>query len=117
MVLGRDEAAVREAGSWCDVRWRCSARLVLAIACWPGPAAGDGSPQELPVDLELVLAVDVSGSIDMEEARQQREGYVAAMADPAVVAGDPLRLPSADRASPTWSGPAATISGSCWTGR
>ena len=36
-------------------------------------------------DLELVLAVDVSGSIDAEEARQQREGYVAAIADPAVV--------------------------------
>ncbi len=47
--------------------------------------AGDASSQELPVDLELILAVDVSGSIDMEEARQQREGYVAALADPAVV--------------------------------
>ena len=40
---------------------------------------------DLPVDLELVLAVDVSGSIDAEEARQQREGYVAALADRAVV--------------------------------
>ena len=39
----------------------------------------------MPVDLELVLAVDVSGSIDAEEARQQREGYVAALADRAVV--------------------------------
>jgi hypothetical protein len=41
--------------------------------------------QEQAVDLELVLAVDVSGSIDAEEARQQREGYIAAIADPAVV--------------------------------
>jgi hypothetical protein len=41
--------------------------------------------EELPVDLELVLAVDVSGSIDAGEARQQREGYVAAIADEAVV--------------------------------
>ena len=40
---------------------------------------------DLPVDLELVLAVDVSGSIDAEEARQQREGYVAAIADRAVI--------------------------------
>ena len=32
-----------------------------------------------------MLAVDVSGSIDAEEARQQREGYVAAIADPAVI--------------------------------
>jgi hypothetical protein len=41
--------------------------------------------EELPVDLELLLAVDVSASIDAEEARQQREGYVAAIADPAVI--------------------------------
>jgi Protein of unknown function (DUF1194) len=41
--------------------------------------------EDLPVDLELVLAVDVSGSIDAEEARQQRDGYVAALADPSVV--------------------------------
>ena len=38
------------------------------------------------VDLVLVLAVDVSRSIDEEEARLQREGYQAAMADPRVVA-------------------------------
>jgi hypothetical protein len=31
------------------------------------------------VDLELVLAVDVSGSIDEEEARLQREGFAAAI--------------------------------------
>src|SRR4051812_20945220 len=38
------------------------------------------------VDLQLVLAVDVSRSIDEEEARLQREGYRTAMSDPAVVA-------------------------------
>lgn len=37
------------------------------------------------VDLELVLAVDVSSSIDEVEARRQREGHVAALADPAVI--------------------------------
>ncbi len=37
------------------------------------------------VDLELVLAVDVSSSIDEEEARRQREGHVAALADPDVI--------------------------------
>lgn len=41
---------------------------------------------EEAVDLVLVLAVDVSRSIDEEEARLQREGYQAAMADPRVVA-------------------------------
>ncbi len=39
-----------------------------------------------PVDMVLVLAVDVSRSIDEEEARLQREGYRAAMVDPGVVA-------------------------------
>jgi hypothetical protein len=40
---------------------------------------------EVPVDLELVLAVDVSGSIDSYEAAQQRRGYVDAWSDPAVI--------------------------------
>jgi hypothetical protein len=60
--------------------WRMS--LLTLLALLPGAS---GAAQDLPVDLELVLAVDVSGSIDVEEARQQREGYVAALADPAVV--------------------------------
>lgn len=37
------------------------------------------------VDLELVLAVDVSSSIDELEARRQREGHVTALADPEVI--------------------------------
>jgi len=37
------------------------------------------------VDLELVLAVDVSSSIDETEARRQREGHVAALADPDII--------------------------------
>ncbi|MHA1108828.1 MAG: DUF1194 domain-containing protein [Alphaproteobacteria bacterium] len=39
----------------------------------------------MPVDLELVLAVDVSGSIDEQEAQLQRQGYVDAIADPEVI--------------------------------
>jgi hypothetical protein len=38
-----------------------------------------------PVDLELVLAVDISGSVDDEEARLQRNGYVAALQSEDVV--------------------------------
>lgn len=38
-----------------------------------------------PVDIALVLAVDVSRSIDEDEARLQREGYRTAIADPKVV--------------------------------
>ncbi len=47
-------------------------------------------PQVLPakaelVDLELILAVDVSGSVDDEEAQLQRAGYVAAIRDEKVI--------------------------------
>ena len=38
-----------------------------------------------PVDLELVLAADGSGSIDDEELRLQREGYAAAITNPEIL--------------------------------
>jgi hypothetical protein len=41
--------------------------------------------EAVAVDLVLVLAVDVSRSIDDDEARLQREGYRSAMTDPRVV--------------------------------
>jgi len=37
------------------------------------------------VDLQLVLAVDVSGSVDDEEALLQRRGYVDALTSDAVI--------------------------------
>lgn len=46
-------------------------------------------PQAWPaqkVDLELLLAVDVSGSVDAEEGRLQREGYISAFRSPEVIA-------------------------------
>ena len=45
------------------------------------------------VDLALVLAVDMSGSIDAREARLQRQGYIRALTSPEVVSairGGPL---------------------------
>jgi len=38
-----------------------------------------------PVDVLLVLAVDISRSVDEDEAKLQREGYRNAVSDPAVV--------------------------------
>lgn len=52
----------------------------LIVACC-GPAARATTP----VDLELLLAVDISGSIDPEEAQLQRDGYLAALVDPQVI--------------------------------
>lgn len=60
--------------------------LFLFIAAVLATAFSRTATAKTPVDLELVLAVDVSGSIDEEEARLQRDGYVAAIADPKVVA-------------------------------
>lgn len=37
------------------------------------------------VDLELILAVDISGSIDYGEAQLQRQGYLRAIVDPRIV--------------------------------
>ena len=52
----------------------------LAIA-----ATRSATGADLPVDLELVLAVDVSGSINTEHAHLQRSGYARALTDHRVV--------------------------------
>jgi hypothetical protein len=58
------------------------ARTALRAALLaPLPAAS----AEVPVDLELVLAVDISGSVDRVEARLQRVGYIAALRHPQVI--------------------------------
>jgi hypothetical protein len=48
-------------------------------------ACGASARADTVVDLELVLAVDISLSMDMEEQRLQRDGYVAALRDPEVM--------------------------------
>jgi len=52
-------------------------------AGWLGLAQAAG--QGTAVDLELVLAVDASVSMDREEQELQRAGYVAAFRDPALI--------------------------------
>jgi hypothetical protein len=44
-----------------------------------GPLFADKRPSAIPVDTELVLAVDVSYSMDPEEQQLQREGYIGAL--------------------------------------
>ncbi|MDX9861452.1 MAG: DUF1194 domain-containing protein [Rhodospirillales bacterium] len=58
---------------------------VLAAALMAVAGPDGGLRAEIPVDLELVLAVDVSGSVDADEARLQREGYLDALTHPDVV--------------------------------
>ena len=56
-----------------------AALLALGFALHP---AARLAAQDMAVDLELVLAVDVSGSIDAEEFKLQRQGYASAFRDP-----------------------------------
>lgn len=62
-----------------------AAALLAAIAC-------DALAQNAPVDLEIVFAVDASGSVDQREYRLQMAGIAAAFRDKAVyeaIAGGP----------------------------
>jgi hypothetical protein len=59
--------------------------FVVGLAVAPFPMAQRAHAQQATVDLELVLAVDVSLSMDLEEQRLQREGYVAAFRDAEVI--------------------------------
>ena len=59
---------------------------LFAAALVPSLAATSrAQAAPLPVDLELILAVDVSGSVDAIEARLQREGYISAMTSETVM--------------------------------
>jgi hypothetical protein len=57
----------------------------VAVALVAVAVPDDEVRADVAVDLELVLAVDVSGSMDTEEALLQREGYLGALAHPDVI--------------------------------
>ena len=75
--LGGAAAALRSAGA---------ALLFLGLLAVQSRAGADEPPPDRPVDLELVLAVDVSASVDEAEYRLQTLGLAAAFRDPAVIA-------------------------------
>lgn len=61
--------------------------LLLFVSCLAGlsAAALPASAADTPVDLQLVLAVDVSPSMDADELAIQRAGYVAGFRHPSVI--------------------------------
>jgi Protein of unknown function (DUF1194) len=71
-----------------DLVWAAAAGIAaaaVALAAWaaPGPLRlADKSPNAVPVDVELILAVDVSYSMDPDEQALQREGYIRALTSP-----------------------------------
>lgn len=58
---------------------RCLVLLAALLAFTPSARAAE------PVDLLLVLAADVSRSVDADKFKLQREGYAAAIANPRVL--------------------------------
>jgi Protein of unknown function (DUF1194) len=56
-----------------------------ALALLFGLSSATVRAAEIPVDLELVLAVDVSLSMDVDEQTVQRDGYLKALVDPVVL--------------------------------
>jgi hypothetical protein len=73
-----------------------------------------------PVDLELVLAIDASSSVDPTEWTLQRQGYATAFRDPdiqaAIISGPKKRIAIsvvvwADATVPRWDSPWFTLAG------
>lgn len=60
-------------------------RAWLLAALLAVPTAATAATPDIPVDLELVLLVDVSGSVDAQEAELQRKGYASALGSDAVM--------------------------------
>ena len=56
--------------------------LMLCLSCELPATTAALEAQAAPVDVELVLAVDISRSMDTEEFALQRAGYVAALRHP-----------------------------------
>ncbi len=56
-----------------------AAGFTLAASATPMPRLADMRTSAIPVDVELVIAVDVSYSMDPDEQALQREGYVLAL--------------------------------------
>ena len=80
------------------MRWVMA--LALVFAC------GERTTAEPAVDLQLVLAVDASGSVDQTRFELQKQGYVAAFRNPRVVRA--IRSGAAQTIAVTmvqWTGP------------
>src|SRR5262245_12880971 len=67
------------------LRWLAAIVIALAATTGLDPFAQPAYAEDDQVDLLLVLAADVSRSVDEKKFRLQREGYAAAIADPRVV--------------------------------
>lgn len=63
------------------ISWSLGAAVAAVVLCSP-----QAVPAQVPVDLELVLAIDSSDSVNRWEYKLQREGLASAFRDPDVLA-------------------------------
>jgi hypothetical protein len=84
---------------------------LLVLACCTGQAA-----TAQVADLQLVLAVDTSGSVDQRRFELQKQGYVAAFRNPRVLAAiGSGRNQSIAVTMTQWTGPAQQVQVVPWT--
>ncbi|HVY57454.1 MAG TPA: DUF1194 domain-containing protein [Xanthobacteraceae bacterium] len=79
-------------------------------------AVGPGARAETAVDLQLVLAVDASGSVNQTRFELQKQGYAAAFRNPRVISA--VRSGAAQAIAVTmvqWTGPRLQIQVLPWT--
>ena len=105
-------------GHWVLARWAWQLRrlalpgvLSLAVAIAGPPCAGAQSG----VDLELVLAVDISGSVSEARFELQKRGYVAAFRNPRLLQA--IQSGSQQRIAVTmlqWTGPVLQVQVVSW---
>jgi hypothetical protein len=89
---------------------KASVIILLALATWPSAKA------QTAVDLQLVLAVDTSGSVNEARFELQRRGYSAAFRHPRVLQA--IRSGSTGSIAVTmvqWTGPLLQVHALPWT--
>ncbi len=92
---------------------RLLAALVLAVAV---SFAGSRAEAQVTVDLQLVLAVDTSGSVSNERFILQQQGYAAAFRSPRLLAAIVSGSTRAVAVTMTqWTGPAQQLQVVPWT--
>jgi hypothetical protein len=91
-------------------------RVIFLFSLCLGPTWTARAQDPVSVDLELVLAVDVSLSMDLDEQRLQRSGYVGAFRDPQI--WDAIRTGGTGRIAVIyieWAGPSSQSTVLPWT--
>jgi hypothetical protein len=92
------------------------AALAIALLAVVSPSQILPARAETAVDLQLVLAVDTSGSVNQTRFELQRRGYAAAFRHPRVL--DAIRSGSTGSIAVTmmqWTGPALQVHAVPWT--